>query len=903
MKTKRTMKSIAAAALALSLAALPAADYAVNGGFSFGILASAESEPVVVASADELTTAFTNAADGAVIQLNADIAMDWAIFRGGSSGTAQITLDLAGHTLTGNKEADNYKTLYVYKGGITLKSSADGGKIVGGASVGHSSNDGTMSLTIESGSVVSSNAAATAVECKRSGNLKIQDNADIQGEVFVSGNGKFDMTGGTITANGGFGVSTNGSLTDDTAVINISGGTINGGSETAVYLPAGQLNVSNGDITGATGVFVRGGKVDITGGKITANGTKTVGDPQYAPSGDGAAANGDAIVIAATGKGYASETFGAAPQVTISGGEVKSTQGNAVGTYIAEGSDSVDGLEKVTGFVEGGVFESGASVDEMFEGDVVKNSAAQADVTVGGTTTAVIGSATEIQTAVTKLIEAAADGTEVKVDVVQNVETITVPEGVEVTNSTGEDITVNDVVVEDGDTAEAIDTTDPAKFVKVDGTPATCTTAGSKDYYIYDNDDSVKYVAVEGEDGKYELAGDDLAIAVDSTAHDYTGAAPTYTWSADNTACTAAIACKNDSTHVLTVQGTITEVIDTDAKVGEAGSKHKVATFTLPEGVTGVTLTTQNSAPIAIPALPEDDQDLVDSLAAKAKAALSVFTMNVTNETKASEVEAAVKTGLPTAPAGVTVDVKCVKTDATEEATGSAVITVTYTSNGKTANASKTLTITKLTSVEKTDAEKAADAKETLANSWLIGADCSSWLKADDMGSWGANSIAEIAQDQILADTGAAVSVSGYTVDNDGNAVVSVVIKIGDATENAEIPVKVAVEAAVTPPVVNYYSVSLAGDYIGSGITVSSTRNTAGATITVKVPVGYSVDVVSGSNRLTTITDGTGSFTMPAGNVTLRVSSYIGMLSSGYKNAYIYSYDSSMNHITTNSVR
>ncbi|MCM1577558.1 MAG: hypothetical protein NC078_02000 [Ruminococcus sp.] len=150
--------------------------------------------------------------------------------------------------------------------------------------------------------------------------------------------------------------------------------------------------------------------------------------------------------------------------------------------------------------------------------------------------------------------------------------------------------------------------------------------------------------------------------------------------------------------------------------------------------------------------------------------------------------------------------------------------------------------------------------------------------------------------------TGVTASIDPDTVVIDNNKVTFeiTVTKLG-VSKKLSYTLSLNVPAPVSPVV--YYSVGFAGDYIGSGITVSSLSNAAGAAVTVNVPVGYSVDVVSGNNRIATITDGSGTFTMPAGNVTLRASSYIGMLSQGYKNAYIYSYDSSMNLISTNSVR
>lgn len=137
---------------------------------------------------------------------------------------------------------------------------------------------------------------------------------------------------------------------------------------------------------------------------------------------------------------------------------------------------------------------------------------------------------------------------------------------------------------------------------------------------------------------------------------------------------------------------------------------------------------------------------------------------------------------------------------------------------------------------------------------------------------------------------------------------VNIVLRCGNVYKNMNVyvGVKTSIQREPEPepaPVVSYYSVSLSGDYAGSGIKVSGYSNTAGLTVTVDVPVGYTVDVISGSGKIACISDGRGSFVMPAGNVTLKVTSYLSALSGGYKNAYIYSYDSSMNHIKTNSAR
>lgn len=90
---------------------------------------------------------------------------------------------------------------------------------------------------------------------------------------------------------------------------------------------------------------------------------------------------------------------------------------------------------------------------------------------------------------------------------------------------------------------------------------------------------------------------------------------------------------------------------------------------------------------------------------------------------------------------------------------------------------------------------------------------------------------------------------------------------------------------------------------IGGNAVVTGDR-TAGSIMTVTVPVGYEAVVASGGNRLAVITDGTGTFTMPAADVTVRVDLSITAYSMvHYPNSYIFCYDSGMNHIRTNSSR
>ncbi|MDE7293031.1 MAG: hypothetical protein K2N72_01255 [Oscillospiraceae bacterium] len=107
-------------------------------------------------------------------------------------------------------------------------------------------------------------------------------------------------------------------------------------------------------------------------------------------------------------------------------------------------------------------------------------------------------------------------------------------------------------------------------------------------------------------------------------------------------------------------------------------------------------------------------------------------------------------------------------------------------------------------------------------------------------------------------------------------------------------------EPEPTPaPAPTTYQVNVTG---GNAIVTGS--RTEGSVMAVTVPVGYEAVVTSGGNRLAVITDGTGTFIMPASDVTIKVDlSVTAAQMLHYPNSYIFSYDSGMNHILTNSSR
>ena len=167
-------------------------------------------------------------------------------------------------------------------------------------------------------------------------NLTINDNGkDKKGEIYTNGNhnvyAAVSVLGNDahLTVNGGkltgyyYGIAGNGNVARTTVTIN--GGeiaSVDADDAAGIYHPqAGTLTVTGGTITGATGIYFKGGKLDIQGGTI--KGTGDAVDYEY--NGSGFIATGDALVIEnAEANGYA-----AISGISITGG-----------TFISEDEDA-----------------------------------------------------------------------------------------------------------------------------------------------------------------------------------------------------------------------------------------------------------------------------------------------------------------------------------------------------------------------------------------------------------------------------------------------------------------------------------------------------------------------------------------------------------------------------------
>jgi hypothetical protein len=157
------------------------------------------------------------------------------------------------------------------------------------------------------------------------------------------------VNGGKITAKVNAAVSTNGSdanseYTSGDTSLKITGGTLTGG-DVGVYVPAGTFEITGGSISGSTGVAAKGGTLEISGGTITGTGLKN----DFVHNGDGWSTTGDGLAIESCGYPYGPA------DVSITGGEFKSTNANAVAFYVYQNN------RDVTDFIKGGTFSTDPS--------------------------------------------------------------------------------------------------------------------------------------------------------------------------------------------------------------------------------------------------------------------------------------------------------------------------------------------------------------------------------------------------------------------------------------------------------------------------------------------------------------------------------------------------------------
>ncbi len=271
---------------------------------------------------------------------------------------------------------------FTASGNLTLNLNGNNWTYTGtGCAFKTSSNSG-KTMTIKNGTVIVAEGANAAVELgnfNNPGHLIVESDAVIKGNTII-----VDKTGSTLTVYGTIdttgtnnpAIIGNGSSTKD-SIITIKEGAVIKSDVLAIYHPQdGVLTIEGGNISGSTGVEMRGGELNITGGEITATGEYSVGET---PDGGGSSISGVAIAVSPyadkevsanitggtlnggeSGKAFAQvtaidvpvETLTSKPEVSISGGnfngevvnDMKNSNGEVVDcdSFISGGSFSND---------------------------------------------------------------------------------------------------------------------------------------------------------------------------------------------------------------------------------------------------------------------------------------------------------------------------------------------------------------------------------------------------------------------------------------------------------------------------------------------------------------------------------------------------------------------------------
>lgn len=238
-----------------------------------------------------------------------------------------VSIDLGGNTINAEKQA-----FTVSNGSLEITNGTINSKYIG--------------IRVDSG-----NNAAT---------LTLGEGVTINGEngccIYTRGNNTI-TTAADLTMTGECAVIQGNGNDLSEAVINIVGGNITS-EDNAIYLPSNAtVNVSGGTITGATGIYIKSGKLNISGGTITGNGPAN----GYAFNGNGAGPTGDALVV-----DFCDYPAGD-PEVTITGGNLVSLNAKAYNSYNKDGTENPEGYDdKIV--ISGGVFSTEPYANNLVEG-------------------------------------------------------------------------------------------------------------------------------------------------------------------------------------------------------------------------------------------------------------------------------------------------------------------------------------------------------------------------------------------------------------------------------------------------------------------------------------------------------------------------------------------------------
>lgn len=203
------------------------------------------------------------------------------------------------------------------------------------------SDNATFTITDSSNSQVGEIKSTKTGNCNllevSSGEI-IVENGNLSNDwyvIYVFKAGKATIKGGTLTSSVASVLSTNGSASGDNysaeAVMNVEGGKLVSNNDVTIYLPAGTLNITGGEIVGATAVYSKCGVTNISGNPVIKGEGE---DKEFQHTDNGCYPTGDAMVVEACN--YPNGN----PEVYISGGTFTSENGESVAYYQHENNEA-----------------------------------------------------------------------------------------------------------------------------------------------------------------------------------------------------------------------------------------------------------------------------------------------------------------------------------------------------------------------------------------------------------------------------------------------------------------------------------------------------------------------------------------------------------------------------------
>lgn len=318
--------------------------YSPDKGSAYGIYAKRNSE--------------VNIKSGSVLAETA--VMAWPATVNVTGGIIQGTYS-AGIRVNGDEEAQSGSVANIYGGYISC---FDYAGIYGDDNAAVNFYDGYVygkygvylydksEVTVSGGEIQGRDAsAAIARKSKFTLNDGILDGSvltEFEGATFVMNGGSVTTTGSDVAIQG------NAEEGHGGVSIVINGGTITSDA-TAMYLPqSGTTTIKGGSITGAAGIEIKSGRLEISPISDDALVIEALGVPSPGGSPDSNLANEDGAAIAVTGEANYSGDI----DVNISGGTFNSTYGIAFWAYNPDNTRCIRNLSITGGIFTGGKYNS-----------------------------------------------------------------------------------------------------------------------------------------------------------------------------------------------------------------------------------------------------------------------------------------------------------------------------------------------------------------------------------------------------------------------------------------------------------------------------------------------------------------------------------------------------------------